>query len=206
MAAHRLLQTLLLGFWLLSSTTVAADWEIAKEKNGITVWTSSSDDLPINRFRAETVLDHPITAILSALRDVDRYSEWMSDCREGRVLSSIDDDNYNTYMRWNMPFPFRDREFVQQVQITIGDNNVEMNVSPIPDELPLNEKYVRVRSAQIQWQLSSLKDSQTKVIQTGYANPAGKVPTSMVNRFVESGPYQTMLELKAWLNRDRNNS
>jgi hypothetical protein len=74
-----------------------------------------------------------------------------------------------------------------------------MSVSPIPDKLPINSKYVRVNSAQIQWVLTSLASNKTKAVQTGYADPAGRLPSSMINRFVDNGPYQTMVELRDWL-------
>lgn len=187
--------------YLLSLVTAvqASEWDLATEEDGISVWTSSIDKQRINSFRAEAVLDHSLTKVLAALRDVDRYSEWMSDCHEGNIFSRTDENNYSSYMRWDLPFPFKDREFVQRVSIEESADRIEMNVSPIPDDLPINSKYVRVRSAQIQWVLTSLGNNKTKTVQTGYADPAGRLPTSITNRFAKTGPYQTMSELRRWL-------
>jgi hypothetical protein len=194
-----ILTTAVIVLLSLAGAAHATEWQLAKQKNGVSVWTAPIDTQRVNLYRAETILDHPLNKVLAALREVGRYSEWMSDCHEGRVFAQSDASNYSTYMLWDLPFPFKDREFVQQVSIRELANGVEMSVSPIPDKLPINSKYVRVNSAQIQWVLTSLASNKTKAVQTGYADPAGRLPSSMINRFVENGPYQTMVELRDWL-------
>lgn len=195
---------LLAIFFLAAATTnfaVAEEWTLAKEKNGVSIWTSAISGQRVNSYRAETTLNEPLEDVLAALRDVNRYSEWMSDCKEGRTFNEEDQHNYSTYMLWDLPFPFKDREFVQQVSITQLPGEVRMRVMPIPTAMPENDKYVRVQSAQIEWLLLSEENNHTKAVQTGYADPAGRLPAGMVNRFVENGPYQTMLELRDWLSK-----
>src|SRR5690349_7933721 len=110
---------------LLYSHSVAQDWELVKDKNGIRVFTRDSDHSPIKAFRVVSTFDAPQETILSVLLNISSYAHWYDHCKIAETILN-DQAAVTYYMEMSMPFPFDNRDAVYRLEITRGENSTTL--------------------------------------------------------------------------------
>ena len=59
---------------------------------------------------------------------------------------------------------------------------------------------IRLAHYEGDWTFQTLANNKVKVSTSGYADPAGSIPLSFVNMFVQQQPYQMLMKMKKELN------
>ena len=88
-------------------------------------------------------------------------------------------------------------------QVTVVDQNGKhalIHLKILPDYIAENENMVRVRIGSGFWDLKEDDRKNVTVTYQFHGEPGGNVPSWLVNSFVVSQPYQTLLNLKNRLN------
>ena len=147
----------------------------------------------------------PIEKAVSLILDVDHAVKWVPYMGSVKVLSRDDKKGeFQLYMVLDFPFPLKDRDLVVQGKmikdsqgvISIKNKAIDKNILKNPD-------YVCLNHYEGDWTFQKLGPNKVRVSTSGYANPEGSIPLSIVNMFVQQQPYQMLQKMKKQLQEQR---
>ncbi len=190
----------LLFFLLIISVFIAGaqDWELAKDKNGIQIYTRPVDHSAFKEFRGVVDMNVPISALVAALHDIDAYPEWMPNAASSEVLSERSDTQVVYRLVTDAPWPVQDRDGIYGMHFESkpGSAAVLIRLEALPDRVPTDPDYIRIRTLTGYWRLHPREDGSVQVTYQVLTDPAGNVPVWMVNATVVSQPFQTLSALR----------
>ncbi len=191
----------LISLLLCSFTAVFGQqdsWHLAKDKNGIRVYTRHVDGTKIKEYKAVASVDAPPEKLLPLITTAANYKQWMSGLKEAKTIRWEGDSVYYTWSRLAIPWPFHDRDEVTHSVIVKdslhGIYTIKSTI--VKGIVPEKEGLVRMTKGHGHWLLQKLPDGKTKVEFQFLADPAGNLPASIVNLFIVDSPYKTLLSLK----------
>lgn len=194
------MRRLLLSSLLIISVFIAAgqDWELAKDKNGIQVYTRPVEHSDFKEFRGVMDVEAPVSALVAALRDIDSYPEWMPNAASSEVLSAQGDTQVVYRLVTDAPWPVQDRDGIYGMHFEgePGSPAVLIRLEALPDRVSADPDYIRIRTLTGYWRLHPQEDGSVQVTYQVLTDPAGKVPVWMVNATVVSQPFQTLSALR----------
>lgn len=186
-------------FLFLSSTVFSQSWELAKEKEGIQVFTMIRDGAAMKSYRVQMSLEVEAESVLAAILNVDAYAEWMPDCLESRELEKTEEGLIAYYVA-GAPWPISSRDNISHMKIVRSENEIRVDFSQLPDYLAANKDYVRLEECAGYWKIEKLGDAGLRLSQEVHVNPGGKIPAWLVNMTVEDSPIETFENLRTRLN------
>ena len=189
---------------LSSLWTGAASTEKAKlslDRNNIKVWTYQKTDNPVFQYKAETTFDVPLERAVAVILDVNRADQWVPYMGKVEMLSQDEKKGeFTLYMVLDFPFPLKDRDVVVKGKMSKAANGVvTIKNTAISGNYPIQPAVVRLTRYEGDWTFQKLANNKVKVTTSGYADPAGAIPLSFVNMFVQQQPYQMLLKMNHML-------
>ncbi|MBB3047219.1 hypothetical protein FHR99_001455 [Litorivivens lipolytica] len=132
----RLLVILLLAMASCSATRADVDggWKLEKQKDGISVYSRERDDSDYREFRAEAFVAAQLNQLMGVLDDTAACPRWMHNCLAPVLLAEPDVLERFTYMRNDLPWPYKDRALLVRSSITPGDTEVRIALQGIERE------------------------------------------------------------------------
>lgn len=157
------LKTFLLLFFFaspLAAIDKQQSWTLAKQENGIKVYTRAIAGSDYKAFRGEMLLNANIDELLMFINDPEQCAAWRYKCIAMRILS----DGY-LYKLSSLPWPFSNRYTVMQSLInhdkqsnsyTIKLSNIKRSLLPlhIQTQLPKQKNTVQMRYSDGYWQFT----------------------------------------------------
>lgn len=200
--------TLILAlFSIQSATAQEAEWDQKKDKHGISVYTRTTDLSKFKQFKADAVIDAPMSLFISLLDDPSTYTRWMDGVEESKSIKKVSDVKAFSYIVQAVPL-LRDRHAVLEVdKVTRGDTVTYL--VEYTDEskklMPEGRKYIPIKLMKGFYKFTKVNDKQTKVEMQAVADPAGSIPAFAANLFVAKTPYKTLLNLQDIAKNQANN-
>lgn len=189
---------MLVFFSYLIITPAFPQWKKVKEKEGITVWVKDSSEINASAFLAKTIIKSDVQSILEVLLDVGKYPEWLERCKKSTVLDSASKDDKTIYMRVGVPWPFSDRDMVQQLIVADRNEYGALKMINKPELIPAKKGLVRLQNTGGFWELKKQEEG-TEVSFIFWLDPGGLVPPVLANIFLVNGPYKNLKNLKKQL-------
>lgn len=202
------------GLFLLMQTVMlvtegawAADWELARERNGIQVWTRDEPGYPIRAFRAATVVKSSLSGLVSLIMDTDRASQWAY--RTTRIDVLRRDDEAATFViraETDFPWPLSNRDVVLAGQISQEEKSRTVTIrsrSTPAGQYALRAGFVRMPDMAGDWIFRPLGDGLVEVTMVGRADPGGSIPPGLVSLLIHETPYQTLRGLRKIITEER---
>lgn len=178
-------------------------WELAKEKDNITVYTKDTEGSRIKSYKTVAILDCAVDDLIPVYMDAERFTEWVFHCPESREIAR-ENDTLVYYSIYSMPFPFKDRDLVaRRVKRTNPDGSVSFDVNQIEGVLDNNDDYVRIPAYEERSTLIPLDNEKVKVVSEGFFDPGGSLPSWLLNMFIADGPVETFINLRELVAEDR---
>lgn len=185
---------------LLSATGVQAverPWKLEREEEGIQVYLAEVPGSKYKAYRGVVKIKADISRVLALQEDVSQSCAWIYSCQSQRLLES--DGTYGwIYTRFNMPWPVKARDSILEV-ITqkAADGSVARLLKAVPERLPEDNDFVRVRRVDGQWNVRPQGNGEVEVTYEVHAEPGGSVPSWLANSFVVDAPLQTLKALRS---------
>jgi hypothetical protein len=151
-------------------------------------------------------IDAPQHSVLSLLYDIDSATEWVWKTKEMRLLQELtENDGRVVYQLVSAPWPVSDREIISRSTAFIDPETSEafIKIECLPDFLPENDRYVRVRQLEGAWNILPLSENQCRVVFRLHIEPAGEIPSWLANIAVIDTPYHTLNNLKEMVKREK---
>ena len=172
--------------------------KLAIDKKNIKVWTYQSDKLPIFSYKAETTYQVPAEQAVAVVLDAVNSVQWVPYLGHVEMLSRNDQKGeFLLYMVLDFPFPLKDRDVVIKGKMQLEKNGTITIKNTVANNVRAkNPEYIRLTEYQGDWTFEPQGPNKVKVTTSGYADPAGAIPLSFVNMFVQQQPYQMLLRMR----------
>jgi hypothetical protein len=174
-------------------------WEETLSKDGIVVFTREVDFSPIREFLAEAVMRGSIEKFKAILTNPGLQSEWLPNIIESQLVASSGPDDITYHMKLKVPFPFENRDLVQQLVFHESGDLLLVAIINQKDKVPELENFVRMPEIGGSWRVEELSGGNIKVQFQYFADPGGKIPAWLINTFVVKNPYKTLTNLRRLL-------
>lgn len=184
----------------LSAQAVMAEpgWTLAKDADGIKVYTRIVADSPLREFKGEVDIATTPERIVNVLKDANSFKKWMPNVVTSRLLKSSETDQYH-YLENAVPWPLANRDGVYRFTYSYSDEagilTATVRVIALPDYLPIQEGKIRIPKSDGYWKIIPTA-SGAKVIWQIHADPGGAIPNWLVNSTVVDTPFNTLKGLR----------
>jgi hypothetical protein len=176
-------------------------WELEKNKNGIKIYTRSTDQSRIKEFKAITTVNAKRIRVAEIIARITDYVNWYPDCSDAKILEEISSTERKVYYRIDLPWPTADRDIIMNLKVKVNNEKKEtlLLFTQSSGGKKKVDGVVRMTFAKGYWKLVT-EGSQTKVHYQFIADPGGSLPDWIINMFLVDGPYDTLVALKKKLN------
>lgn len=204
---HRIITGLLIALIFCQHIHVTAqeDWKQREDKNGITVYSRSSDFSEFDEFKATTTIDQSFHAFVALLQDVDRIPDWMHSVKRSKLLERSGDSIQIYYTEASAPFPLKNRDGVYLNRFKWdGQTRILMvDIEILPDYMEAEKNLVRISRGKGFWQAKELQEGRIELIFQMQVDPGGSIPSWLANMFVVDTPFQTLTKLKELIQEEQ---
>ncbi|MGE9761177.1 MULTISPECIES: START domain-containing protein [Pseudomonadaceae] len=174
----------------------AAEWKLAKDKDGVRVYLSEVPGSHYKSFRGVTLVNADV-ATLGHLQENLRVScAWLYACAQMRLLKYSDEAIW-VYLDTKLPWPAAPRDLVLRVSTEeTPDGGMIRHLQAAPDYIPPVKDRIRVPSVSGTWQMVPKGPKLTEVTYEMRGEPGGSVPSWLANQFVVDAPFESLRMLK----------
>lgn len=175
-------------------------WTLAKDADGIKVYTRAVANSPLKEFKGEIILPVRPERVVAALKDAAAFQKWMPDVVQSRLLASTDRDQYH-YLENVAPWPVSNRDGIYHfIYTTSSDGNATttVRVEAAPDYLARQNGRVRVPRSDGRWTITT-KGGGVEVTYQLHADPGGAIPSWLANSAVVDTPFKTLKNLRTYI-------
>ena len=197
----------LVAAWPMAARAGVGPWEFVRSDDGIVVHRRKVEGFDLHEFRGRGVIDAPLPRVLGVLGDARRRVEWMERCMESWEIEKLGDTGQIAYNRTKATWPVSDRDVVVRGGTVFDVDRREIRVTfqdTTHPKVPPKSGVVRLGFLRGHWLLRPYDGGRhTWVEYQAHADPAGSLPTFVVNMVSKTLPYKTLLRLRDQVKRSQ---
>ena len=182
--------------FMISLSAQAQEWELAKNEDGIKVYTRKVEGRAVKSYKAKAVINAPIDKVYFIYTDLESYQKVMQDQAEIELLEK-NNNRYILYSKIDMPWPADDRDMVSETKIEKKDNGqIIIRSKCLKNRLAPKKDYVRIKDC---WEIVTLTpvgNDKVEIQIEGLFDAGGSLPGWLVNMFLVDGPFDTIGNIK----------
>ncbi len=191
--------------WPTVAQAGTGPWEFVRSDDGIVVHRRKVEGFDLHEFRGRGVIDAPLPRVLGVLGDAPRRVEWMERCVESWEVEKIGETGQIAYNRTKATWPVSDRDVVVKGDTVFDVERREVRVT-FQDarhrKVPPKDGVVRIGFLRGHWLLRPYDGGKhTWIEYQAHADPAGSLPSFVVNMVSKTLPYKTLLQLRRQVKR-----
>jgi hypothetical protein len=175
---------------------LAGGWELAKDKNGVTIYLRPTEGSPYKTYKGEATLAMKMEELYSILIDVENYDQWVYECSDSRLLSKAENSEYTYYSIMRLPFPFDDRDMTTTMKVTFSNDTIFLATKLRKTDHPPRKGLIAIAAYDELTTLIKIDDRHVRMIMEGYFEPGGSLPAWLMNMFLSDGPYESIMNIK----------
>ena len=199
-----LISAFLLFSFCLSSSVKAepSPWQLKENKDGIPVYTRKVEGSAILEYKANVVVNAPITKAIALFEDETQIPHWYFQCVHSELVANENPKQKIIYLILHLPWPVASRDFVFRRTRTEDPSKgmVSYSLTALPDRLPPVKGMVRVNSIESLWSFKSLAQGQTEVFFQQHTDPGGNIPASIINELAILTPFNSLKNFRRLIN------
>jgi len=175
------------------------DWKLEKDSDGIKVYLADAENSSIKQFKVEAFIEATPKEIVDAVVDIENNHKWFVSVEKGKLVERISPNEFIFSQVIEVPFPFQDRQVVQNTKVTNLENGVlRIDLNSVSDALEVDNDYVRMTLATGYWVLTPTSEG-TDLEYSFLADPAGNIPVWLANQFIVDNPLKTIKGLREYI-------
>lgn len=183
-------------FLTITFSAHSISWKLEKNKDGVKVYTRSSEGTEVLEFKALATVKAPRLRVAEVIARITDYPNWFPDCAEARVLESISSTQRKVYYRLDLPWPTSDRDAAMLLRVDVDEDKHQTTIFfSKTSGADVVDGVVRMPAADGFWKLTS-NGSYTDLHYQFLADPGGSLPAWVINMFIVDGPYDAIMALK----------
>jgi len=176
------------------------------QKDWLKIYTCPVPTSDFLSFVGIAEIDAPQHSVLHLLYDLEAATEWIWKTDEMNVVEEIDGEKGRiVYQRISAPWPISDREIISRSEGYRDEatSEVFIKMTAVPDALPENKDYVRVRQLEGAWNIMPLSENKCRVVFRLHIEPGGEIPSWLANIAVIDTPYNTLKNMREMVKREK---
>ena len=204
---YQKLTMLLLAILVLFNQASAQDyeWKLKKQVEDLKIYHRKSEVSKVNEVRIELVVQATLANIVSVIRDVSAFREWIYKIDNSRRLDSLSSSDIIMYSVINFPWPMQDRDYAAQVHLHQDPDSkvVTSRLVGIPDYVPEENGKVRIKDLEVNWLITPMDAGMVQIEYQLRTDPGGAVPAWMINMAIDQGPIESMKKFREMLKKEK---
>jgi hypothetical protein len=188
----------ILAMLVLSFPLAAQNWEFAKEKNGIKVYTRKEAGENVKSFRGIMEIRSTMERVNHLVGNVHNTEWWDENVKNIQVLYYEENKHFIYYLVYDVPWPLSDRDLCVEAIVTTDPvtGKREINARPLEGKVPEKEDLVRIKNYHQRWIITPLKNGMIRLELEGSVDPGGSVPAWLYNMVITDTPIRVMNGIK----------
>lgn len=176
---------------------VSYDWKEQKNKQGVSISTSSVEGSSFKAVRGEMTIKGSVASLFALVEDTSACADWAAMCKEARLEKRVSVSESYIYVYNDIPFPVSDRDVYTHVVWTRDPATKRVSMtSTAAQGGSAKTKAVRIENAVSQWHFTPNADGTIKVENFAHIDPNGPTPAWITNMMLVDAPYKTMLKMR----------
>lgn len=178
-------------------------WELAREKNGITVFTSKNASSKFKSIKVEVVLNGTLDKLVHLLSDAESNKDWIYNTHESYIIKRVSATETLSYTETSVPWPASNRDVPISMQLNLDSktNTLKVIARGVPNAIPEKKGVVRIPFFNSLWNVKFDGKSKLYINYFLEMDPGGSVPAWITNLFIAKGPYETFSSLASILSK-----
>jgi len=173
------------------------DWPLAKQAEGVTVYTKTPNEQAVSAYKGETLVNASTHNILTFLKNVDNFPNWLYSCTHASMLDKVSELEYYSYTISDFPWPMNDRDSVMKYTISkMSSGTVVIKLKSMAHKVAEKESLVRLTDFDGAWTLVPQNDNTTLVYYEGNIKIPTSVPNWVVSSAIINAPFSNLASLK----------
>jgi hypothetical protein len=180
-------------------------WKLAKEAQGIKVFTRAVPGSAANEFKGIAEIDAPIEVIVEVFNDIPSFTQWYGFCKEIKLLKHDPENHRVMYFVLKTMGPVKDRDLVMEAfdKFDKQSGTYTIAINTLKEELvPIQDKYVRMTDLNATYSMKRIDKDRTYVVYMVKADPAGYIPAFIANIIQKDQPFLTLKGLREMVRKD----
>lgn len=179
-----------------------SDWVLEKDRCGIRVYTRFVEGWATKEIKAIMQVQASLAQVETVLRDAPNRCEWLHNGYDTKDVKLISRDELYTYSAVDVPWPASDRDNVMHWKFSYPSNKeIRIDMQAAPQMYPEQSGTVRIPKMKGYWHLLDIGGGFIQVTHQIVSDPGGSVPISVLNSSIADPPYNTMYNLKSYIEK-----
>ncbi len=188
-----LFTTFILGFLFLGLHATAQEWELARDKKEIKVYTRKAPGSSIKDSRTVVIVKGTPEQALVLLTAANDHFNWMDRVVDSKMLKKVSETEFYVYYEAGAPWPVANRDVISKYKIQKHPSGkTEIEVIGVPDFINEKDGKVRIHDQKSSWTFTPLEDERTEVVFFNHTDPAGSIPAWLANSASTDNPFNTL--------------
>lgn len=189
---------------LVSFSKSDEKWELRKETNGITVYTTKVAGHKYDKCKALSTVNTDLNSLFQFVKNPLNYKKFSERVERMDIIKKTD-TKVIYYMKVDLPWPIYNRDGVYELSVkSKTDTEAELMIRAMPKLMPNQEGYVRIHFADSYYKLTSKGPNKTAIHFEQHTDPNGSVPAWLSNSYLEDGPIGNITVMKKNLEKASN--
>ena len=169
-------------------------WQLRETHEGIPVYTRKVAGSPILEYKANVIVDAPMSKVIALFEDENQIRRWYYQCVLSKLVENDGPKQKVIYLILHLPWPVAARDFIfkRSRSEDPAKGTITYTLTALPDRLPLVKGMIRVQSIKSSWVFKSLAQGQTELFFQQHTDPAGSIPASLINKIGVDTPYYSL--------------
>ncbi|HEY4196075.1 MAG TPA: START domain-containing protein [Mucilaginibacter sp.] len=179
------------------------EWTLATDKDDIKVYTKTVPDSKIKAIKVVGIFNAAPSQLVALLMDVNNSAAWMYHTKSSTLIKQVSALELYYYSEVNMPWPIQNRDFVAHLIVSQNPQTKVISIEgpTVPGMVPQKSGVVRIKEATGRWTITPLENGQIKTEYILHVDPAGTLPSWLVNLFAAEGPVKIFKAIKVQLQK-----
>lgn len=178
----------------VAASAAEAGWRLEKDKDGIQIYTRAVEGKSIREIRGTTEVTARLSSVAAVLSDVDAIPLLSDVVAEAKVTKRDSETRFQVYSVLKMPWPVTNRDLLNLTEIGQDPQTLAVTISNVGqrDGVATKEGLVRITDSRSQWRLTPATGGKVSVEMLAFTDPAGSLPTSLINSLSVGAPFKSM--------------
>lgn len=182
---------------LFYPASAAREWALKKQNGDLKVYTAPVPNSPCKAVRVQCTVNGKFSQVIASLCDLPRQKEWVYNIKSSTLLKKVQENELIYHSEVSVPWPCANRDFIAHLKIEQPSTSVvTITTKGESSYIPEKEGVVRVKTSSALWTMTALGNNKIAVDYVVQFDPAGDVPSWLINMFVTKGPYETFDKLQ----------
>ncbi len=191
------------GSFALASDFERINWRLAKDKQGIQVYTGRVANSKHRAVFSTFTGNIKLASAIALVRDLENCGQWSKTCKLARYEQVFSSQDSVVYSQANLPFPVRNRDSYSRVRWVQDANTravtMRSTVIGVSGQYPKKKGYIRLENAQFEWRFIPNSTGELMIESYAHIDPNGIVPAWLSNRLIIDEPYKALKRMRKLL-------